>query len=380
MTTGHQRYAWVFRYRVHHLVFWAIYHFTWWTLYEGSVSRAFSNLLYGPVTFKFLCYVVFQALGVYFCLYYLIPKYLEKGRYVPFFVWLITTILITAIIILLGYHLGAYLYGQDVNVVFNIPPGQPLFLFKQTLPSTVGAMTMGMSIKLAKNYLRAQEQRRVFELEAKEQQRILEKEKLETELKFLRSQFNPHFLFNTINSIFVLINKNSALASDSLAKFSELLRYQLYECNESQIPLTTEVSYLKSFIELETLRLDEHCDIRVDTPNQPIGSLTIAPFILMPFIENAFKHVSQNSLEPNWIHMQWRVEGRDLIFRIENSTDFQAKHAPDAVACRGLGLENVRRRLALLYKHQHRIDIQNGERCFVVTLNLTLNRVKELAY
>ena len=375
MITDAPRYDWIFRYRLHHLLFWALYHFTWWTVYEGSASRAFSNLFYPHVATKFLFYVVFQATGVYFCLYYLIPRLLEKGKYVSFFAWLLLTVLVTAVLIASGYFLGAYFANQDVYTLFKVPSRSPLSLFKsQTLPSTVGAMTMGMSIKLAKNYLKAQEQRRVIELAAKEQQRILEKEKLETELKFLRSQFNPHFLFNTINSIFVLINKNTALASHSLAKFSELLRYQLYECNEPQIPLATEINYLKSFVELETLRLDEHCEISVVVPDPPVGDLMIAPFILMPFIENAFKHVSQDNSGGNWIRIRLRLHEKVLHFNLENSADTRSSHTSEAVACRGLGLENVRRRLTLLYKDQHHLEVQNEAVQFAVSLRLTLGQ------
>ena len=372
------RYQWIFRYRLHHLLFWALYHFTWWTVYEGSASRAFSNLLYGPITTKFLFYVVFQATGVYFCLYYLIPHYLERGKYALFFTWLLLTILITAAIIASGYFLGAHLGNQDVYTLFKVSARNPLALFSsQTLPSTVGAMTMGMSIKLAKNYLEAQEQRRIVELAAQEQRRILEKEKLETELKFLRSQFNPHFLFNTINSIFVLINKNTALASHSLAKFSELLRYQLYECNEPQIPLSTEISYLKSFVELETLRLDEHCEIRVDVPDRPVGDLMIAPFILMPFIENAFKHVSQDHGEGNWIQIRLRLHDDELRFVVENSVDVRLPPVAKEVAYCGLGLENVRRRLTLLYPDQHQLTVQHDEGQFAVFLRLSLSQKVE---
>ncbi len=111
------------------------------------------------------------------------------------------------------------------------------------LPSSVAATTLGMSIKLTKNWI-----------QSRRREQELEKEKLETELKFLRSQFNPHFLFNTINSIFVLIHKNPVMASESLAKFSDILRYQLYECNEHCIPLGQELNYLENFIELQRLQ------------------------------------------------------------------------------------------------------------------------------
>ncbi len=115
-------------------------------------------------------------------------------------------------------------------------------------------MTLAMSVKLTKNWI-----------QARQKHQVLEKEKLETELKFLRSQFNPHFLFNTINSIFVLINKDQEQARESLAKFSDLLRYQLYECNEYEDPIAQEIRYLLNFVELEKLRQDStNLDLTVD--------------------------------------------------------------------------------------------------------------------
>lgn len=223
-------------------------------------------------------------------------------------------------------------------------------------------MTLGMSIKLAKNYI-----------ESQQRQQELEKEKLETELKFLKSQFNPHFLFNTINSIFVLINKNTDLASESLAKFSSLLRYQLYECNEAQIPLNRELAYLESFIELEKLRQNENFEIKTNLLSEYNGPLNIAPFVLMPFIENAFKHVSQKQNQINWIKVALQMENDELAFTVSNSTTKNENKARDAVNYGGLGLKNVKRRLDLIYPDHHEISIEQNEGVFLVELKLKLS-------
>ena len=140
-------------------------------------------------------------------------------------------------------------------------------------------------------------------LDAQKRQQLLEKEKLETELKFLKSQFNPHFLFNTINSIFVLINKNPEMASESLVKFSSLMRYQLYECNSNQIPLRNELAYIESFIELESLRQNDNFDLEIKIPKITAETPTVAPFILIPFIENAFKHISEDKELRKWLNL-----------------------------------------------------------------------------
>ena len=219
-----------------------------------------------------------------------------------------------------------------------------------------------MSIKLTKNWI-----------QAKQREQLLEKEKLETELKFLRSQFNPHFLFNTINSIFVLIHKNPRMASESLVKFSDLLRYQLYECNEQKIPLSQELVYLENFIELQKLRQDhDHVELTVRVEPYHTGNLTIAPFVLIPFIENAFKHVSQRKDQLNWIRMSLRFEGQQLRLDIANSISAHYGASTEPIQHGGIGLQNVKRRLDLLYPGKHALEIHQDDNQFRVALRLDL--------
>jgi LytS/YehU family sensor histidine kinase len=217
-----------------------------------------------------------------------------------------------------------------------------------------------MSIKLAKNWL--QTQRR---------QQLLEKEKLETELNFLKYQFNPHFLFNTINSIFFLIHKNPDKASASLAKFSELLRHQLYECNDTQIPLSQEIAYLENIIDLEKLRQNDNVEVTFDVDKE--NNLTIAPFILMTFVENAFKHISKHTDQLNWIRIGLHIDDK-LHFSVSNST---SDKVTDIVHYGGIGLKNVRRRLDLIYPGQYSLDIQNNTTSFEVNLQLQYDKLRD---
>ena len=321
------------------------------------------NLQSLPYAIKFSAYLVFQAVAVYFNLYFLIPKYLEKRRYLEYLIYLTLTILATASIIVSGYYIGAQFSSLSIEKLYSVGSADFFSLFKyNSLDSTVATMAFAMSIKLTKNWI-----------ESKRRQDLLEKEKLETELKFLKSQFNPHFLFNTINSIFVLIHKNPDMASESLAKFSNLLRYQLYECNTHQIPLQHEVAYLENFIELEKLRQesDLHLDCKIDA--QSDLSLTIAPFILMPFLENAFKHVSQSKKTKNWIQVELSLTEKELNFHISNSTKLVVNNAREVVDYGGIGLKNVQRRLELLYPGRHKLDIEPLPEQFSISLRLQLH-------
>lgn len=351
---------WFYRYRLYHIPFWGLYHFIWWTVAIGNPFKAASAIFLTAFVMKYLFYVVIQAAAAYFNLYYLIPKYLEKDRFALYISYLLLTILTASLLIIPGYYLSAFLAGQTMEQAYG-KAGDCFYQFLgNSIPSTLAAMTLAMSIKLGKNWLQTQRK-----------QQLLEKEKLETELTFLKHQFNPHFLFNTINSIFFLIHKNPDMASASLAKFSELLRYQLYECNDTQILLSKEISYMENSIELERLRQNDNMDVNVEIDHQEAGQWGIAPFILMTFVENAFKHVSRHVDRPNWINIRLMHTGEELTFSVSNSTADAMNQ--DVVYCGGIGLKNVQRRLDLIYAGLYQLDIQHEDNRFEVNLKLRLS-------
>ena len=353
---------WFYRYRLYHLPFWMVYHLFWWSLYTGSVWLALDALSSGFSATKFMGYVTAQALGVYFNLYYLMPRYLERGRYAVYFPALMATIALTAVLTLTGYYVAAWQTQSTVAELFDVRA--PVFwtlLFNNSLPSAAASATLAMSIKLGKNYLLA-----------RSRQRDLERENLRMELQLLKSQLSPHFLFNSINSIFVLIHKSPDRASESLARFSQLLRYQLYECEARRIDLGRELAYLEGFIELETLRQDRHLKTQVDLPSLSTSSMVIAPGLLLPFVENAFKHVSQHAGGANWIDL--RLTLRENLLRLRVSNTYQ-KTSTVANGAGGVGLPNVRRRLELLYPGRHQLTIHQVDGVYHVGLELQLDLV-----
>lgn len=351
--------AWWHRYKLYHLPFWCLYHYIWWSVAMGDPLAAAKNVFLSPFSAKFIFYVVVHTLAVCFNLYFLMPAYLEKNKIAKYITGLSITTVGAAALIVPGYYVSAILARQSMEEIFGTHSFGRFFI-SNTFPSTIATMTLGMSIKLTKNWI-----------QTRRRQQLLEKEKLETELKFLKYQFNPHFLFNTINSIFFLIHKNPNMASASLAKFSELLRYQLYECNDTQISLDREITYLKNFIQLEKLRQNDNVKVILDIETQQTGHLAIAPFVLMTFVENAFKHVSQHTDQPNWIKIKLSVNQQQLNFSISNSTSDNARR--DVVNYGGIGLRNVQRRLDLLYFGQYRLDIQSEADSFTVDLQLELS-------
>ncbi|OQP44804.1 histidine kinase [Niastella yeongjuensis] len=351
---------WLIKYKLYHLPFWCLYHYVWWVVALGNPLKAASAMIILPYAIKFSFYVGWQAIAVYFNLYYLIPRFLEKSRFTLYISCLLITILGTASLIVTGYYLGAFVTGKSFEALYG-PGNYCLYYFYSiALPSTLASTTLAMSIKLTKNWI-----------QTKRRQQLLEKENLETELNFLKNQYNPHFLFNTINSIFFLIHKNPDKASVSLAKFSELLRYQLYECNEGQIPVNREIMYLENAVELERLRLNSHIKVNSEVSQVASAPFGIAPFILMTFVENAFKHVSKQPGERNWISVKLHIRENQLDFFVGNSTSYDT-YTP-MTPYKGIGLKNVQRRLDLIYPGKYNLDIQCRPHSYEVALQIQLS-------
>lgn len=207
------------------------------------------------------------------------------------------------------------------------------------------------------------------------QQKLVE-DKLRAELDFLKAQMDPHFVFNGINSIYHLIGEDDEKAKSVLLQFSELLRYQLYECKEQYISLHKELNFIKNYILLETVRKGEDASISINLPAsedlKQINDLLIAPLILTPFLENAFKHLSLYSQkENNQLCIQIRVADKNLYLEVENSMDPLREDQRNRKSS-GIGLDNVKRRLAILYPNKHQLNISVNSKTFAVSLQVAL--------
>jgi two-component system, LytTR family, sensor kinase len=189
-----------------------------------------------------------------------------------------------------------------------------------------------------------------------------------TEIKFLKSQINPHFLFNTLNNLFSMAQKkgNDELA-DGISKLSGMMRYMIYESNADTVPLPREIEYLQNSIQLNKLRFaDAEVKVNFQYPERMEG-IVIAPMLFIPFVENAFKHGVQIEGE-SLIDISIKLVNKQIIFRCQNPVRHTRKMDEDTG---GIGLENVRRRLELVYPHQHQLTIKNDEECYLVELKIS---------
>ncbi len=206
--------------------------------------------------------------------------------------------------------------------------------------------------------------------QADRQFELMEKEKVKTELDYLKAQINPHALFNSLNTIYGHIEKSNQVARNTLLQFSELLRYQLYECTEEKVSLEKEISYINDFISFHRMRKDENLQINFQIENIKPG-LKIAPLLLVVLIENAFKFVSNFPDRDNKICICLSTNGNILHSIFSNTKDSQESDIGKKT--NGIGVANLKRRLELLYPGKFRYDIKNELHFYETTLTIDLS-------
>jgi LytS/YehU family sensor histidine kinase len=205
----------------------------------------------------------------------------------------------------------------------------------------------------------------------------INKERANAELAFLKGQLNPHFFFNSINTLYGSIQSDNNEARSILLKLSDMLRYQLYECATDQVPLEKEINYIHNFIDLQKLRTNERLKVTFNT-GQVNAALSVPPLLLAPLVENAFKHISKFANAENWIVVTLRVVHDKIHFTIQNSVETvpwsdPSPHRNGATAQheeRGIGLTNIQRRLRLIYGDKADLKIEAKSTVFTVTLLL----------
>lgn len=197
----------------------------------------------------------------------------------------------------------------------------------------------------------------------------LKNKMLHAETKALKAQINPHFLFNSMNNIYSLSQMNSEKTGDAILNLSEILRFVTYESEKDRVSLEDELKQIKNFIELQFLKDDDHDNISVDIAENTSG-LQIAPMLLLPFIENSFKHSNVENKETGWIKIKIDIQDNHLKLDLSNSATITAGKK-DGVG--GVGMENVKKRLSLIYPQKHQLTIQQNVDTYRVLLDLTLN-------
>lgn len=333
------------KYKLHHVFFWMLVFGFWYFLrYEDYAVPGRAFLI---TSIK----VIDLALMIYITNYVLLPQLFYKKKY-GWFVLAFILLVVSSSVMKMNI-LGRIM---DVPQLYSLSGDLKKRIYDNVIPHFF-LVIAGAAVKLMFDYSRLQ-------------QRMAEtaKEKAEAELNFLKSQINPHFLFNSLNSVYFLIDKNNAEARESLHKFSDMLRYQLYEVNGAKIPVEREISYLKDYVDLQKLRKDEHYTVSFSYSPQ-VSGFSIEPLLLIPFVENAFKHVSSHTDKNNFVKLELNRNNGLFIFSAENSKDKEKATEPYS----GIGLNNVKRRLELLYPGRHELTILDEKEFYKVDLKLKID-------
>jgi len=301
---------------------------------------------------------------VYGILYFILPRYLSKNKN-----WLLTTgmlLLLIAFIAFINYFNFVINFYIDSRVgyfdkmpamAFIIPVWGRQILFNY--PTVVG---FALTIKLLKNwYLKHKEAAQ------------LAREMLKAELQLLKAQVHPHFLFNTLNNIYSFIINDSPTATEAIKKLSTLLRYIIYECNQPLVKLEKELQMIKGYIDLEKIRYGESFNMSLQIQGNA-GNKMISPLLLIPFLENSFKHGASQMLTHPWVNLDIVIEEQNLYFNLSNSKPLSTGEYP---VTKGLGLRNVKKRLAILYPGTHSLNITEDVMSFNVSLKVSLFKPNE---
>lgn len=291
----------------------------------------------------------------------LIPRLLYKSRY-----WLYGFLLL-----LIVFSTGLFEELVLENIFYPDTRGGDLSLGGVQNAAFKVGFVIGLfsSFKLLWDYQRKQKQ--VGELE---------KEKVESELKFLKSQINPHVLFNNLNNIYSYSLEKSEKVPEMLLKLSEVMRYMLKDDTKPMVLLQKELNYLQNFIELQKLRLEGRGGVSFEIIGDP-GSHKIAPLLLVSFVENSFKHSMKTEVDDINIKILVTINEEELIFcAVNNYSQVKDEDTEDTTG--GIGLQNVKKRLQLIYKDQHTLSIEQSSDQFAVrlTLNLVVDEPEMLSY
>lgn len=207
--------------------------------------------------------------------------------------------------------------------------------------------------------------------EIEKRQKELEKEKLNSELAFLKNQVSPHFFFNTLNNIYSLIEINKTDAQDAVMKLSRLMRYLLYESEHGKTALSHEISFMNHYIDLMRLRISPKVELKIDLPDNDNG-MKVPPLLFIPFIENAFKH-GISYREKSFIDISMKTDSDRITFLCRNSVADGTTASPDENHS-GIGLENVKKRLNLLFPGKHKLQISKTDNEFFVDLRIEVTK------
>ena len=331
-----------------HVAYWCF-----WLLLYSTVNSEKVPMFWGWVKVELVIMLV-KLPYTYTMMYVLVPRFLIRQRYLIFFCWaMVITLLGGELIVLIyNYYVGPVLFYKPINLDFS-------GFFYKTI-DLVYISTFPVIYKL----------HQFFVQQEKQNQQIVE-QKLQAELELLKNQLQPHFLFNTLNNLYGLVLTNDKNAGRAVLHLSSMMSYMLYECNAKSIALQKEVAHLKNYIELEKIRYGDRLQVSFESGGE-INETWIEPLLLSGFVENAFKHGPGNNLQPSWIRINLWVQNGELDYLVENSMHAPESGTEEPAQASGIGLDNIKKRLLLIYPGRHHLKIEDNAETFLIHLKLRI--------
>lgn len=334
-----------------HSCFWILSTYVLFRVFNRDPVYITTDLIYA------LLFQISLLFVVYFQLWLLIPKLLARGRYLVYLLGFVFSLRAGVFLNHLTFdYLADWIFPGYYFISYYENAELMQFMLVYAVASTL--------FKLSKSW---------FDLsEKKKQINRLEREKLDAELQALRAQLDPHFLFNSLNNVYSLALDADDKVPAYLLRLSDNLRYMLYECQAPKVPLDKELEYIRNYLALQRLKVGPKADIDLEI-NGATERIQVAPLLFIPFIENSFKHGLRGSAKNGRVAIRFDGDGHQLQFRIVNSvpTEQQLQEAP-LPEVGGIGMENVRKRLELLYPGRHSLEVNRREDQFEVALTLKL--------
>ncbi len=337
--------AWSLERMSRHVIYWVL----WGMFYVVVNSFNEDHSFWQWLIFEFMVLPI-KITCTMIVAYVLMPKYLYTGRILEFFLKSMLCFILfgTLLFVVYRYLVYPYVLGVQINDYFLIK-----FVYK--VVELIHIASLFACFKFFQHIVEQRKRNEELKLAAQESQ-----------LKYLRNQLQPHFMFNTLNNLYGMVLSGDKGSADMVLRLSEVMSYMLYETDRKYVPLKDEIKNLKNYLELERIRYDRKLKLTQDF-DETVNDILIAPLILIPFVENAFKHGPAQEEGTSSIDIRLHTDKESIIFSMENT--YSGGHTSDSVRS-GIGLENVRTRLDLLYPGSHTLTIHPGPP-FAVRLKLS---------
>lgn len=348
-------------------------HLFFWLFWGGyfSITRNLNPVVYMatgkfPGFFKSVAETFFfllpQTFLIYPVLYFVLPYFVFKQKYIQAILWFVIFYFVAlfmhaVVLIYIPWDKVAWISNAKLFLTTNTFQEKFFMAYLASIQGSITGVALASSFKMFKHY---------YSKSLRNQQ--LQHENSEAQLRLLMAQIQPHFMFNTLNNIYSQAQEESPKSAKMIMELSHLLRYILDEGKKDWVPLENELQMIIDYLNLEKIRYDKKLDLHYSFPNN-VRDIIIAPLLLLPLVENCFKHGASKMIDKPWINIKSEMRQQTFSIRLMNGRKLKVS----GVERSGTGIENVRRRLELLYPDRHTLEIKEDDDVFIVDMNIELN-------